>query len=325
MRSSSRPALSLLAASCALALAPAAAQAGFVAFGRDPGGDATAVEAGRDLLAAGVGYDRRSGNLIAAIELRGAPRDGGAFVTVVVARRTATGCDGSPAAGFSSRTDETSARWLRFASPTEVTASGDASKRGGTQPVQQFSIEDRRLANLPVDCALVVLNEPGNPQNVWDHVGPLELRAQPSLALRLGGLPERVRSDRSYSLKVTVSNPGDAPTGRVRVRLARVRGLSATPRALTIRSLAPGRRSTATVRVRLGERAEFATDLRVKVTAGRLTVDDTRRVFVRTPTRASPPSRGGGGGGDGGGSRTCVRWIPDFSGESGGSLGLVPC
>lgn len=325
MRSSSRPALSLLAASCALALAPAAAQAGFVAFGRDPGGDSGAPEAGRDLLAAGVGYDRRAGELVTAIQLGGAPRDGGAFVTVLVARRTATGCDGAPATGFSSLTDETSARWLRFASPTEVTASGDASKRGGTQPVQQFSIVDRRLANIPADCAVVVLSEPGNAQNVYDHVGPLELRAQPSLALTLGGLPEEVRSDRTYSLKVTVSNPGDAPTGRVRLRLAQVRGLSATPRSLTLRSLAAGRRTTATVRVRLGEKAARSTDLRVNVRAGRLNATETRRVTVRTPAPATPPSRGGGGNGGGGGSRTCVRWMPDISGETGGSLGLVPC
>ncbi|MDW5596893.1 hypothetical protein VSS74_21275 [Conexibacter stalactiti] len=214
MPSSCRPALWLLAALCALALVPTAAQAGFVAFGRDPGGDSGAPEAGRDLLAAGVGYDRGAGELVTAIELRGAPRDGGAFVTVLVARRTATGCDGAPAAGFSSLTDETSARWLRFASPTEVTASGDASKRGGT----------------------------------------------------------------------------------------------------------------ATVRVRLGERAARTTDLRVDVSAGRLKATETRRISVRTPTPAPPPSRGGGGdGGDSGPSRVCTRWFPDISGETGGSLGLVPC
>jgi hypothetical protein len=317
----------LLLALGACALTPAAAQAGFVAFGRDPSGDASAPEAGRDLLAAGVGYDRRGGRLLAGFELRGVPRDGGAFVTVAVARRTATGCDGAPAAGFSTYTDETDSRWLRFASLTEVTASGEASKRGGTLGVQQLEVDDRRLANLPLDCAIIALTEPGNPQNVYDEIGPLTLRPQPSLALRLGGLPEEVRSGRPYSLKVTVSNPGDAPTGRIRVKLAQVRGLSAAPRTLTLRSLRPGRRRTATIRVTLGERADRSTELRVNASAGRLKLDETYPVSVRTPTPAPPPSGGGGGGGgnDGGGSRTCVRWIPDFSGESGGSLGLVPC
>lgn len=315
--------LALVALLCC-ALLPASARADFVALGDEPAPDSTAPEAGRDLTAVGVAYDRRSGALTAAFKLRGMPRDGGAFVTVVAARRTATGCDGAPAAGFSTFTDETSARWLRFASPTEVTASGSASKRGGTTDLQQITVRDRRLAGLRLDCALVVLNEPGNPANVYDTIGPLTLKPEPSLAVALGGLPETVRADRSYRLKVTLSNPGDAPTGRLRVQLAKARGLTATPRALTVRSLRAGHRSTATITVRLSAKAETRTDLRVRVAAGRLRAEAERVVYVRTPARPSPPS-GGGGGGGGGGARTCVRWIPDFSGESGGSLGLVPC
>lgn len=106
------------------------------------------------------------------------------------------------------------------------------------------------------------------------------------------------------------------------MRLARVKATSARPRALTLRSIAPGKRRTATITVRFGARAPFSPDLEVTATAGRLSVEET------VSTSVSQPDRGGsGGGGDdgGGGSGVCTRWFPDFSGETGGSLGLVPC
>jgi hypothetical protein len=43
-------------------------------------------------------------------------------------------------------------------------------------------------------------------------------------------------------------------------------------------------------------------------------------LHVRKPTKP-----GGGGGGGDGTSRTCVRYQADLSGETGGSLILVPC
>lgn len=315
--------LALVAALCIGCLVPAGAHAAFVATGSDPAGDGPLP--GRDLVEAGVGYDRRSGELVAAVALQGDPVAAPGFLSIVVARRTAGGCDGSPAAGFGSFTDERDALWHRFASPTTVTAHGEPGKRGGATARQQFTVTDRRLAGLRVDCAIVMLSEPGRPEIVHDTIGPLALRALPGLALRLGA-PRRVRAGRDFTLKATVSNPGDAPTGRVVVRLAKAKGMSAAPRAATVRSIRPGGRATVSLRVRLSERAETGTDLRVSARAGRLDVAGERLVLVRKPRR-DPPSGGGGGGGGGGegGSRTCVRWIPDFSGESGGSLGLVPC
>ncbi|MDO8188769.1 hypothetical protein Q5424_19940 [Conexibacter sp. JD483] len=311
--------LALVAALCVGCLIPAGAQAAFVATGSDPAGDQPVP--GRDLVGAGVGYDRRSGELVAAVALRGDPVAAPGFLSVLVARRTAGGCDGSPAAGFGSFTDEFDALWHRFASPTTVTAQGESGKRGGATARQQFTVTDRRLAGLRVDCAIVMLSEPGRPELVHDTIGPLPLRALPGLALGLGA-PRRVRSGRGFTVKATVTNPGDAPTGRVVLRLAKARGMSAAPRTVTVRSIRPGGRATVSIRIRLSERADTATDLRVSARAGRLAVVGERTVLVRKPRR-DPPSGGGGGGT--GGSRTCVRWIPDYSGESGGSLGLVPC
>lgn len=233
-------------------------------------------------------------------------------------------CERPPVVGFGSYTDDYDATWLRFASPTDVTARGDADKDGGDQAVQTFEATARALRGMRPDCALVLLSEPGNAANVYDAIGPVRLIPQPGLSAKAGGLPEDVRVGRSYRLKVTVGNPGDARTRPVTVRLRRAKGVAGAPKAVRLKAIRPGGRATATFTIRPGASARFATELEVVATAGRLTVTDERKIYVSKP---NPPSRrgGGGGGGDGGGSRLCVRWIPDFSGESGGSLGLVPC
>lgn len=305
---------------CLRAAAPAGAA--YIADAPDPAGDSRSAHPAHDVLGVGLGYDRRTGQAVGAIKLAGEPDgESAAFVSIVASTRTADGCDG-PAVGFGSFTDEFGASWFRFAHAGAVVARGEADKDGYRDQVQQFEITDRALRGLRPDCVLVALTEPGNAQNVYDTVGPLRLRPLPSLSLRLGGLPEKTRTARDYKLKVTVANPGDAPTGRVAVRLARVKGMSARPRALTLRSIAPGKRRTATLTVRFGERAPVSPDLRVTATAGRLRLEEEISTYVAQPDRG-----GSGGGDDGGGGRigVCTQYFPDFSGETGGSLGLVPC
>jgi hypothetical protein len=102
--------------------------------------------------------------------------------------------------------------------------------------------------------------------------------------------------------------------------VAGARGLRVSPSTRTLAPLAAGRTRTATLRVRLSTRARASTRLRVTATAG------DQRVRTEGRIRLLRPSSGGGGGG--GGStppRTCNRWMPDISGETGGSLVLVPC
>lgn len=306
-----------------LCLHSAPAQAAYIADAPDPAGDATSADPSHDVLGLGLGYDRRTGQTVGAIELAGDPDgEAPALLTIVAATRTANGC-GGPAIGFGSLTDEFDASWYRFADPSAIVARGEADKVGYRDAVQRFEVTDRALRGLRPDCVQVTLTEAGNAQNIYDTVGPLRLRALPSLSLRLGGLPERTRTGRDYRLKVTVANPGDAPTGRIAVRLAREKGTSARPRALTLRSIAPGRRRTATVTVRFGERASVSSDLEVIATAGRLRVEETVSTYVSRPDRDDDD--GGGGGGDGGRIGVCTQWFPDFTGETGGSLGLVPC
>jgi hypothetical protein len=73
--------------------------------------------------------------------------------------------------------------------------------------------------------------------------------------------------------------------------------------------------------VTLSPRARTATDLKVTAAAGRLIArQETTTISVRKPTKP-----GGGGGGADGSSGTCVRYLDDPSGGTGGSLILVPC
>jgi len=311
--------LALAAALCAVAAAPA--HATFFRQALDPAGDAASPDPGVDILAVGLGYDRSSGTLAAAVGLRGEPQTP-AIVALVAARRDATGCNRAPAIGFGSLLDSYDAFWHRIETPALAPVSGDARKQGAGEVVQRFDVTDRRLAGIRPDCVMVTVADGADTQVVYDSVGPLTLNRRPALGVRLDGVPENVRPGRAYRLRVHLSNPGDAPTAGIRVRVAGARGLTASPRTLRLRPVAAGARRTATITVRLGARARFATDLGVTATAGGLRASAERRVYVKTPDPPSrPPSRGGGGGG----SRTCVQYFPDLSGESGGSLGLVPC
>lgn len=309
--------LTLLAAAL-----PAGARAAFTATVRDPAGDATSPDPGHDLLAASVGYDRRTGFVAGAVQLRAAPREGRAFLHFQIGRLVGGRCEGTPVLGIGSYTDDFDATWLRFAAPDQVTARGEADKDGRNQPVQSFEARARALRGLRPDCALVLLSEPTDSANVYDAIGPFRLVPRPGLSMRLGGVPEDVRSGRSYTLKVTVTNPGEARTPPIQVRLRRAKGIAGTPKTVRLKPLRPGARATARFTIRPRENARFATELDVTATSGQMRVAGTRKIYVSTP---SPPSRGGGGGGGGEGSRLCVRFIPDLSGESGGSLGLVPC
>jgi hypothetical protein len=316
---SPRVILGLAVAVLFLCLAAPRAHASFIANAQDPAGDAASPDL--DLRAFGLGYDRGTGELAAAAALAGAPGDVPATLVLVAGMRSPGGCLGGPMIGFGSWLDSSSAGWQRLDASGAVTAKGEANKRGRGDAIQEFSVTDRRLAGLRPECVLAQLVDPDNPANIYDTAGPVDLVARPELAVRLRGVPERVRTGRTYRLKVALSNPGDAPTGRVRVTLRRARGLTAEPRSATVRSIGPGQRRTARIKVRLSARADTGTVLEVRATAGQMDLTAEKRVYVRKPDRPA-----GGGGGEGGGiPRVCTRFFPDFSGESGGSLGLVPC
>jgi hypothetical protein len=323
--SARRAAAPVAVAVAALLLGVAATPAGatHVGVGEDPAGDAASPHPAHDITGAALAYDRRRGALVGSVRLRGvatAATEG--VLTLFAGRRTATGCDGYPAQGLSTFTASFRASWHVFPAPGEHVGGGvdRAEKSGERTTVQRMEATDRRLAGGTPDCAIATLTQPGDASVVLDTTGPIALRPVPVLGAALRGVPSRLRPGRTARVRVLVTNAGDAPTGRIRLRVAGARGLRVSPSTRTLAPLAAGRTRTATLRVRLSTRARASTRLRVTATAG------DQRVRTEGRIRLLRPSSGGGGGG--GGStppRTCNRWMPDISGETGGSLVLVPC
>jgi NPCBM-associated, NEW3 domain of alpha-galactosidase len=312
--------IALLAALALVVASPPSAWANFVATAEDPEGDAVDASPGRDIVAVGLSYDRRKGELFGAIQLRGAPEGAPAFVTLFAGTRTATGCDGYPAAGFGSYTDEFGASWLRLDAADAVVARGEADKTGFAANVQEFEISDRRLRGLRLGCVIATLTAPENPATVYDAVGPLPLEGRPALSVRVGGVSRPFVAGRSRRIELTLSNTGDAPTRRVRLKLGRPRGVTLKPRIRSLKPIAPGRRRTVRVTVTASARARTSTDLKVVADAGELVARGEVTLRVRKPAK---PGGGGGGGNDP--AQLCTRFMADLTGETGGSLILVPC
>jgi len=302
-------------------LAAPVAQGSYFGTADDPSGDSSDPSPGRDLTAAALSYDRRRGVLEGAVRMQAPPGQAPGYVTLFAGLRTATGCDGYPALGFGSASDAFSARWLRLDDPSGAGPRGDARKRGGDTAVQRFSITDPQLAGLRPNCVIATLGNPDDATAVYDAVGPIELVARPELTVELSRVPTFLVGGRTRQITVTVRNVGDAATGPVRVRYALARGVRTQPRARSLPSIAAGGRRTTKVAVTLSARGTGSARLKVRATAGPLEARDDAALNRR---RATKPGTGGGGGG-GGGSHLCTRYQADLSGQTGGSLILVPC
>lgn len=137
------------------------ATANFVGSATDPEGDA--ANPGFDLTDAGVAYDPHTGELSGAVRFATAPTQR-ALVTVFAGHRTATGCNGYPAVGFGSYTDELGASWLRLNDASGSGPRGEADKEGAEERTQSFDITDGGLKvnGGGPDCLLATVVEPGN-------------------------------------------------------------------------------------------------------------------------------------------------------------------
>ncbi len=310
---------SLVALAAGLVAAPAA-QADFAATASDPAGDAADASPGRDITAIAFAYDRRGGRLFGAVQLRGTPQDGaGALISLFAGTRTATGCNGFPAVGFGSVTDETGARWLRIDDGSGNGPRGSASKSGSLSNVQQFEVTDPQLAGRRVDCVVATLTELGNAAVVYDQAGPVLLAGLPALTARIQGASHPFTAGRAYRVKLTLANPGDGPTRRVRLKAARARGLTVRLATRSLPPIAAGGKRTVSATVTLDRRARLRTDLTITATAGDVVTRAIETLYLNTP------SRPGGGGRPDDSTQLCNRWQPDLSGQTGGSLILVPC
>jgi len=297
---------------CAALLAAPAAMANAVAAGSDPQGDASDSSPGRDITAAALAYDRRTGTIRGGVALRGAPDAGArAFVTVMAGVWTAAGCDAYPQLALSSFTTESLARWTRFDAPGPPAAQGDAAKADAGE-LQTFEATDPALAGRPVDCIAAVLTDPADATVVYDIAGPFRFQPRPELAATLGRAPSSLKPGQTRTVRLTLHNPGDAPTGRLRLSVARQRGLTATA-PKTVASLRPGQRRSVAVKVRLSSRARSATPLRITAVAGKLRVRQEATLYLRRPPQDDATS----------GSSVCAGYAPVFGGV--GDIVTYPC
>ncbi len=313
--------MTVIAVVLAATLLPAAADAGFIAETRDAAGDSTSAEPAHDLLAAGFGYDRRSGQMAGAIALKGAPSgDTGAFVTLWAGKRTANGCSGIPVAGFGAFTDGWTATWARQDTPGKV-RQGEADKSGYRSTVQYYEVRDRRLRGQKWDCLEASLRDREDPSIVYDSAPIKYFKGIPALALRMPTVRRAIPPNRVRKLRVVLRNPGDGPLRKVRLKFRGTRGLKVAPRQRMIRLIRPRTRKAIWVKVRLFRSAGTSADLKVFARSGKLRAEAETEIRLKLPKKPST----GGGSGSGGGGGVCVQYFPDLSGETGGSLGLVPC
>lgn len=293
----------------------APASASFTVLGTDPAGDSTEAHPGRDIVKVGLNYNRRTGHLRGGVMLRGTPgTESAANLTLFAGRRTGSGCNGFPAIGFGTQTDLSGADWVLLGAGNAVRASGSAIKLHAAA-TEEYEATARPLAGKRPNCVIAALNDPGNPDLIYDVAGPYAFRALPELRVNLGRLPARMTPGRSRAIRVTVRNPGDARTGPIRLVVPRTRGLTVRmPKRLG--SIRPGARRSVKLRVTLNRRARTFTSLRVRALGRqRLRASDSARLYLRKRSR---PARGNSRSGNG--SQLCFRytWLPPYS-------TLVPC
>lgn len=296
-------------------VAAPAAHGNYIAAGTDPQGDATDPSPARDITVGALGYDRQTGTVRGGVALRAAPTDASrAYVSVLAGVRTPGGCDGYPAIVVSSFTTDSLARWTRFDGAGPPAAAGDALKDGSGGMLQKFEVTDRALAGRAIECLTAVVTDPADPTRVYDSAGPFRFEPLPELGARLGRIPSALEPGQTRTIRLTLRNPGDASTGRIRLSVGRRPGLSANvPK--TVKALKPGQRRTVRISVSLSPRARTATPLRVTARAGKLRVRERATLYLR-----KPPKRGGD---DGSGSGVCAGYSPVLGGV--GGIVAYPC
>jgi hypothetical protein len=314
----------LLGATALAALVFAApGQASFAGSATDPEGDATDGHAAHDIVGFGALHSPGSGTLTGVIQLAGASADGGDSVQagISVARRTPDGCPAYPAVGLASviRTGGPSVRWSWMAGAAPSSSDDDGYGRRETLEngrLLRFEVSDDRLKEGRFDCVLAWTNHSRTPETQIDVTSVTPMTAQAELTATLRGVPKRQKAGQRRTVRLVLHNPGHARTGKIRISVGKQRGLSVR-HARTVSPLGPGARRSVRVTTSLSPRSTSpTTTLRVTASAGSL------------KTRAEGVLRRTGSAGGSGGSHTpqlCNRWLPDITGNSGGSLTLVPC
>lgn len=291
--------------------APTTTQASYVGSGSDPASDVTTSSPGHDIIGVAAALDPRTGQMRAQIRLRGEPSaDAPADINVFAGRRTATGCNGFPAVGFSTLDTVRGAKAVRLPSATAQPTVRSIAKDGAMTAVQELDATlDAFKGIASPNCVIARSAQWDDVSVVHDVAGPFSLKGVPGLIAELGKVPSSIKPGQTRTIRLVLRNPGHAKTGRIRLSVGKARGLSVRyPR--TVASLAGGKRKTVALRVTLSSGAKTTTKLRVKATAPqKLTASADTRLYL---TKPSSDSSGGGGGGNK--PKLCYRytWYPPY-------------
>lgn len=302
----------LVAVLLSIATAPAAA-AVRTGSGTDPSGDGTAGLA-RDITGVQASYDDASGAVSLQTAFAAAPSGGDtSLVAAALGTKQPDGSCNTPRVVVGASLAGADPRWSRN-DGAGVIASGDAtaSPSGATLGL---SATAPALVGQSWNCLLLAVSD-ATGSTIYDGAGPFDIAAAPAppaqpaptptpaptpkpqpkraqLAVSVSGIPTTIRRNRWMRLRVAVANPGSAAARKVKLAIGSARGLSARPRAKTFKLIKAGKRSSATIRVRLTRRARTTTKVGVKATAGKLTARQTLALRIGAPPKSPPKGQGG--------------------------------
>lgn len=276
----------------------------------DDGVDA-GLAAGRDIVRAELAYDDVAGTTSTTITLRGAPSGDRSFA-LILGRKNGAGACGTPALALVRvvRSSGSGGSWKL------VDGGGNAVASGSDVTLQEDGTSVRMSAAAPAfvggafDCAEVqTIDAPeGGTATLRDAVGFSALTADPPpappapeppappapkppapkkvpvLRVTATGLPKAVVRNRSYRVKVRVSNVGTATAKRLKLTVSKASGVRLTPSRASWKRLAAGK--TVTRRITLRATTKRARTVRLRVTgSGRLAATSSLRVTPKTVKR----------------------------------------
>lgn len=284
----------------------------------DRAGDTATNNGGHDIVETAARADD-AGNAAFAVRLAATPA-AGSYVLGLLGTQGANGC-GAPFAIFTASVSDRVAIYVRD-DATSGSDYGQASVSidGG---VVAFGANDPGRLALPFDCALAATAQDpaGNTEyDATDAAIPLAADAPPAptptptpaatvapapptttattppvavsktakLSVSLEGTPSTIRRNRTMTLRLQVANDGSKSSPKVKIAIARARGLT-VGKVKTLPALKPAQKRTVKLKVKLTKRAKAATTLKATVRAGKLRESSSVLLRIGKAKKAPKP------------------------------------
>lgn len=303
--------LATLTLAAAAACATPAGATTYSGSGTDPAGDGPAPA--RDIAGVEAAYDD-AGTVSASLTFGADPDP--LFFYLQVGTLSGATC-GPPFAALGGYTDATSGIWglsgdadddlqsdariTRAGSKVTITAAGSRLSGGAPNCVTgQISTKDGQTlydsVNTPAGLTAQAAPPPTTttpapapppvtattpvPAPTQQTVAASKPKPVAQLAVTVSGVPSEIKRNRTMLLEVKVANTGTAAATGVKLKVGAARGLSATPKAITVKTLKAGTSTTRRVKVKLTTKAKTTTTLTLKA-SGAKKVAATGRVALR--------------------------------------------